>query len=102
MNDETQQTAVEQIINKIDEMQKRYIDYGKQNKSLKKQVDAVLTATTLLKMDCIDIKEIEHNQMMQCYSDGLGNGMAVGQGECSYESVADEKEYLIKKYGGNK
>jgi hypothetical protein len=64
-NTETQQTAVEQIINKIDEMQKRYIDYGKQNKSLKKQVDAVLTATTLLKMDCIDIKEIEHKQIQK-------------------------------------
>jgi len=63
MSNETEQTAVQQIINKIDEMQKRYIDYGKQNKSLQRQVDAVLTATTLLRMDCIDIKEIEHKQI---------------------------------------
>jgi hypothetical protein len=47
-------------------------------------------------------KEMENKRMMQCYSDGLGNGIAVGRGECSFESVADEKEYLIKTYGGNK
>jgi len=47
-------------------------------------------------------KEMEKERMMQSYSDGLGNGMAVGRGECSFESVADEKEYLIKTYGGNK
>jgi hypothetical protein len=47
-------------------------------------------------------KEIGNLQMMQCYSDGLGNGIEVGKGECSFESVADEKEYLIRTYGGNK
>jgi len=47
-------------------------------------------------------KEMENKIMMQCYSDGLGNGIAVGRGEISFESVADEKEYLIKTYGGNK
>jgi hypothetical protein len=47
-------------------------------------------------------KEMENKRMMQCYSDGLGNGIAVGRKECSFESVADEKEYLIKTYGGNK
>ena len=45
---------------------------------------------------------LNDKRMMQCYSDGLGNGIAVGRGECSFESVADEKEYLIKTYGGNK
>jgi hypothetical protein len=47
-------------------------------------------------------KEMENKIMMQCYSDGLGNGIAVGRGEISFESVADEKEYLIRTYGGNK
>jgi hypothetical protein len=47
-------------------------------------------------------KEMQNKIMMQCYSDGLGNGIAVGRGEISFESVADEKEYLIKIYGGNK
>jgi hypothetical protein len=47
-------------------------------------------------------KEMENKRMMQCYSDGLGNGIAVGREECSFESVADEKEYLIRTYGGNK
>jgi hypothetical protein len=50
----------------------------------------------------IKAKEMENKIMMQCYSDGLGNGIAVGRGEISFESVADEKEYLIKTYGGNK
>jgi hypothetical protein len=45
---------------------------------------------------------MQNKIMMQCYSDGLGNGIAVGRGEISFESVADEKEYLIKIYGGNK
>ena len=47
-------------------------------------------------------KEMENKRMMQCYSDGLGNGIEVGREECSFESVADEKEYLIRTYGGNK
>jgi hypothetical protein len=47
-------------------------------------------------------KEMQNKIMMQCYSDGLGNGIAVGRGEISFESVADEKEYLIKIYGDNK
>ena len=46
-------------------------------------------------------KEMENKIMMQCYSDGLGNGIAVGRGEISFKSVADEKEYLIRTYGSN-
>lgn len=86
MSNETKQTAVEWMFNEI-------------------TLEFTLKGS-LSFMDLVNItqkaKEIQHDQMMQCYSDGLGNGIAVGQGECSYQSVADEKEYLIKKYGGNK
>ena len=36
---------------------------------------------------------------MQSYSDGIGNGIAVGQEECSFESVADEVKYYNQTYG---
>lgn len=56
------QTAVELIIEEIGQQQKRYIDLAKKNKSLKKGVDAILTATTLLKMKCEKAKELEKQQ----------------------------------------
>jgi hypothetical protein len=56
------QTAVEWLENEIICQQKIYIDLAKKNKSLKKQVDAILTATTLLKMKCEQAKEMEKEQ----------------------------------------
>jgi hypothetical protein len=47
-------------------------------------------------------KQMEKEQIMQSYSDGIGNGIAVGQEECSFESVADEVKYYEQTYGGNK
>ena len=38
-------------LNLIDSQQRNYIELAKKDKSKKKQVDAILTATTLLKMD---------------------------------------------------
>ena len=46
--------------------------------------------------------QMEKEQITQSYSDGLGNGIAVGQEECSFESVADEVKYYEQTYGGNK
>jgi hypothetical protein len=43
-------------------------------------------------------KEIEKQQIMQSYSDGLGNGIAVGKEECSFESVCDEEQYYKETY----
>ena len=83
MSNNNQQTAVEWLLNAIE---------TKNGKEFSSYYSEFIEQA----------KEIQHDQMMQCYSDGLGNGMAVGQGECSYQSVADEKEYLIKKYVGNK
>lgn len=47
-------------------------------------------------------KEMEKEQITKSYSDGLGNGIAVGQEECSFQSVADEQKYYEQTYGGNK
>lgn len=63
-------TAVEWIIEEINQQQKRYIDLAKKDKSFKKEVDAILTATTLLKMKCDQAKEMEKDQIMQSYFDG--------------------------------
>ena len=60
-------TAVEWIIEEINQQQKKYIDLAKKDKSLKKGVDSILTATTLLKMKCERAKEIEKQQ--QGYSE---------------------------------
>jgi hypothetical protein len=59
------QTAVEWLVKVIDEQQKSYIDLSKKDKSLKKGVDAILTATTLLKMKCNQAKEIEKQQIIE-------------------------------------
>lgn len=75
------QTAVEWLIEEIDEMQKIYIDLNKKGKSLK----MILTATTLLKMKCIHAKEMEKKNIMQAYNDGKGavihieNNMSIEQ-----------------------
>jgi hypothetical protein len=42
--------------------------------------------------------EMEKQQIMQSYSDGLGNGIAVGKEECSFESVCDEEQYYNETY----
>ena len=65
------QTAVEWLIKVIDEQQKSYIDLAKKDKSLKKGVDAILTATTLLKMKCNQAKEMEKQQIIDAVNWGL-------------------------------
>ena len=42
---------LQDALNLIDLQQKGYIELAKKDKSKKKQVEAILTATTLLKMD---------------------------------------------------
>jgi len=59
------QTAVEWLEEQIICQQNIYIDLAKKNKSLKKQVDAILTATTLLKMKCEKAKEMEEKNLLE-------------------------------------
>jgi hypothetical protein len=61
------QSAVEWLEKQIICQQNIYINMAKKNKSLTKQVDAILTATTLLKMKCKKAKEMEEKQ--QGYSE---------------------------------
>jgi len=42
--------------------------------------------------------EMEKQQIIQSYSDGLGNGIAVGREESSFESVCDEEKYYKETY----
>ena len=64
------QTAVEWLIEEIDKMQKIYIDLNKEDKSLGKGVNAILTATSLLKMKCIHAKEMEKEQIIDAFGVG--------------------------------
>ena len=64
------QSAVEWIIEEINQQQKRYIDLAKKDKSFKKGVDAILTATTLLKMKCNQAKEMEKQQIIDAFNEG--------------------------------
>lgn len=58
-------TAMQQMIEEIDNQQKRYIDLAKKDKKLSKGVDAILTATTLLKMKAKELLEAEKEQIME-------------------------------------
>ena len=63
-------TAVEWVIDEIEQMEKILDNLIKNDVSLKKDVDAVFTATTLLKMKCIIAKEMEKEQIMDAYNEG--------------------------------
>ena len=64
-------TAVEWVIGEIEQMEKILDNLIKNDVSLKKDVDAVLTATTLLKMKCILAKEIEKEQQEMAFNEAL-------------------------------
>ena len=89
-------TAVEWLIKVIDEQQKSYIDLAKKDKSLKKGVDAILTATTLLKMKCNQAKEMEKQQIIAAWIAGYnsrGNeDMIGGTGNEEYEYYNENYE----------
>jgi hypothetical protein len=55
-------TAVEWLVDEIKIQQQMYIDLAKKNKSLKKEVDAILTASTLIIMKSEQAKEMEARQ----------------------------------------
>lgn len=62
------QTAVGLLEQEITQQQKRYISLAEKNKKFKKQVDAILTATTLLKIKCQQLKELEKQQIIEAYN----------------------------------
>jgi hypothetical protein len=69
-------TAVEWLVDEIKIQQQMYIDLAKKNKSLKKEVDAILTASTLIIMKSEQAKEMENEQHKKTYFkgwDSIGN-----------------------------
>jgi hypothetical protein len=60
-------TAVQWVIDEIEQMEKILDNLIKNDVSLKKDVDAVFTATTLLKMKCIIAKEMEKEQIIEAH-----------------------------------
>jgi isopentenyldiphosphate isomerase len=61
-------SAVEWLVEQIENQQKFYIDLAKKDKTKRKEVDAILTATTLFKMKCGKAKEMEnqkYNEMLE-------------------------------------
>lgn len=61
-------TSLTQLIGEIDNQQKRYIDLAKKDKKLSEGVDAILTATTLLKMKAKELLEAEKEQIMDAWN----------------------------------
>ena len=74
------QTAVDWLIEEINNQQKRYIDLAKKDKSKSKAVDAILTATTLLKMKCNQAKELEKQQITDAYEASFDNYLRYVEG----------------------
>jgi len=68
-----QLTAVEWLEKEIISQQLRYIELSKKDKSKRKEVDAILTATTLLKMKCEQAKEMEREQIIEAVTYGQNN-----------------------------
>jgi hypothetical protein len=62
-----QMTAVEWLVEQIENQQKFYIELAKKDKTKRKEVDAILTATTLFKMKCGKAKEMEKQQIIDAY-----------------------------------
>ncbi len=68
-------TALTQMIEEIDNQQKRYIDLAKKDKKLSKGVDAILTATTLLKMKAKELLEAEKEQIITFHIEVMKQGL---------------------------
>jgi hypothetical protein len=85
-------TAVEWVIGEIEQMEKILDNLIKNDVSLKKDVDAVLTATTLLKMKCILAKEMEKEQIMEAFEDGNEQGFICKTGEEYYNETYKKEE----------
>lgn len=83
------QTAIGLLEQEITQQQKRYISLAEKNKKFKKQVDAILTATTLLKIKCQQLKELEKQQIIDSFDIGYANAI---------HRVVQERENTIQ-YG---
>lgn len=81
-------TSLTQLIEEIDNQQKRHIDLAKKDKKLSKGVDAILTATTLLKMKAKELLKAEKEQIQKAYNAGAMDA-------CYDFDDIDAKEYYL-------
>lgn len=82
------QTVVGLLEQEITQQQKRYISLAEKNKKFKKQVDAILTATTLLKIKCQQLKDLEKQQIVDSFNDGFkDSGLNFLNGEQYYNET---------------
>jgi len=81
-------TAVEWLIEQINQQQNKYIDLAKKDKSLKKEIEAILTATTILKMKCEQAKEMEKQQIIDAYIEGYS----------ALDNNADSQQYYNETF----
>jgi len=91
-------TAVEWLVDEIKIQQQMYIDLAKKNKSLKKQVDAILTASTLIIMKSEQAKEMEKEQQMKTYKVALTRGMSYDEDVYHENKWRDPEKYYNQTF----
>jgi hypothetical protein len=85
-----------QILSKyIDEMQERYIALSKNDKKLQTRVNAILTATTLIKMQINDWGIEKEKEQIEIAFD-------LGRDEVTSIFIIDGEDYYNKKFNQNK
>jgi hypothetical protein len=57
-------TSIDWLVEQIENQQKFYIELAKKDKTKRKEVDAILTATTLLRMKCGKAKEMHEQEII--------------------------------------
>ena len=89
-------TAMQEAIDYIDHMQNVYIKKSKEtkDKNYQKGMEAILTATTLIKIQAKDLLEKEKGQIMESRNNGI-------QSTLKGYSVSNE-EYYNQTYNQNK
>jgi hypothetical protein len=94
-------TAMQELIDYIDHMQNVYIKKSKEtkDKNYQKGIDAILTATTLIKIQVKEALEKEKEQIKKANMDGYKEG-------CTYHSFDHQpkttEQYYNQTYNQNK
>jgi hypothetical protein len=57
-------TSIDWLVEQIENQQKFYIELAKKDKTKRKEVDAILTATTLLRMKCGKAEEMHEQEII--------------------------------------
>jgi uncharacterized protein (UPF0335 family) len=93
------QTAVEWLIEQIVNQQKFYIELSKKDKTKRKEIDAILTATTILSMKCGKAKEMEKQQIIEAYYRGIQE--QTQRNLFKNPEITTPEQYYNEKYNKN-